>query len=85
MLLTNVAIVFKFMTFKFNSNFTESTNQALAKSTTRGTAMVVTRGSDPLVPSLYEFNKLFKSQHQWCFILHCGNQIPNGTIEELKK
>ena len=42
MLLTNVAIVFKFMTAKFKSNCTESTNQALAKSATRGTATVVT-------------------------------------------
>ena len=42
MLLTNFAIVFKFMAAKCGSNSTESTNQALAKSATRGTAMVVT-------------------------------------------
>ena len=40
--ITNVAIVFKFMTAKYKSNSTESTDQALAKSATRGTAMVVT-------------------------------------------
>ena len=39
---TNLAIVFKFMVAKFKSTSTESTNQALAKSATRGTAMVVT-------------------------------------------
>ena len=43
MFMTNFAIVFKFMTAKCKStNETESTNQALAKSATRGTAMVVT-------------------------------------------
>ena len=42
MLLTNFAIVFKFMTAKCKKNSTESTNQALAKSATRGTAMVIT-------------------------------------------
>ena len=43
MLITNFAIVFKFMRAKCNqNNSTESTNQALAKSATRGTAMVVT-------------------------------------------
>ena len=36
MLLTNFAIVFKFMGAKCKSNSTESTNQALAKSATRG-------------------------------------------------
>ena len=42
MLITNFAIVFKFMRAKCNrNNSTESTNQALAKSATRGTAMVV--------------------------------------------
>ena len=42
MLLTNVVIVFKFMTAKCKSNSTESTNQALAKAATRGTAMAMT-------------------------------------------
>ena len=42
MFMTNFAIVFKFMSAKCKSNSTESTNQALAKSATRGTAMVVT-------------------------------------------
>ena len=43
MFITNFAIVFKFIRAKCNqSNATESTNQALAKSATRGTAMVVT-------------------------------------------
>ena len=42
MLITNLAIVFKFMRAKCKSNSTESTNQALVKSATRGTAMVVT-------------------------------------------
>ena len=42
MFTTNFAIVFKFMASKCKSNSTESTNQALAKSATRGTAMVVT-------------------------------------------
>ena len=42
MFMTNFVIVFKFMTAKCKSNSTESTNQALAKSATRGTAMVVT-------------------------------------------
>ena len=43
MFMTNFAIEFKFMTAKCKStNETESTNQALAKSATRGTAMVVT-------------------------------------------
>ena len=41
MSLTNFAIVFKFMTAKCQNNLTESTNQALVKSATRGTAMVV--------------------------------------------
>ena len=42
MLTTNIAIVFKFMTFKCKStNETESTDQALTKSATRGTAMKV--------------------------------------------
>ena len=40
--MTNLAIVFTFMTAKCKStNETESTDQALAKSATRGTAMVV--------------------------------------------
>ena len=43
MFLSNFAIVFKFMRAKFKNNqSTESTNQALVKSATRGTAMVVT-------------------------------------------
>ena len=42
MFIINFAIVFKFMTAKCKSNSTESTNQALSKSGTRGTAMVVT-------------------------------------------
>ena len=42
MLMTNFAIVLQFMTAKCKSTSTESTNQALAKSATRGTAMVVT-------------------------------------------
>ena len=42
MFVTNFAIVFKFMTTKCKNNSTESTNQALVKSATRGTAMVVT-------------------------------------------
>ena len=43
--ITNSAIAFKFMSSKCRrsqNNFTESTNQALTKSATRGTAMVVT-------------------------------------------
>ena len=42
MFITNFAIVLKFMIAKCKRNSTESTNQALAKSATRGTAMVVT-------------------------------------------
>ena len=43
MLITNSAIVFKFMRAKCNENNSpESTNQALLRSATRGTAMVVT-------------------------------------------
>ena len=42
MFVTNFAIVFKFMRAKCKSNSTESTNQALVKTATRGTAMVVT-------------------------------------------
>ena len=43
MFITNFAIVLKFMKAKFKSNqSTESTSQALVKSATRGTAMVVT-------------------------------------------
>ena len=43
MIITNFAIAFKFMRAKCNQgNSTESTNQALVKSATRGTAMVVT-------------------------------------------
>ena len=42
MFITNFAIVFKFLRAKCNNNSTESTNQALAKSATRGTVMVVT-------------------------------------------
>ena len=45
MFITNFAIAFKFMRSKCKSNqnnSTESTNQALGKSATRGTAMVVT-------------------------------------------
>ena len=45
MLITNIAIVFKFLKAKYTinqANATESTNQALVKSATRGTAMVDT-------------------------------------------
>ena len=43
MLTTNLAIVFKFMRAKCNqNNSSESTEQALSKSATRGTSMVVT-------------------------------------------
>ena len=42
MFITNFAIVFKFMSAKCKNNSTESTNQALVKAATRGTAMVVT-------------------------------------------
>ena len=42
MFITNFAIAFKFMKAKYKSNSTESTNQALVKSATRGTAMVIT-------------------------------------------
>ena len=42
MFITNFAIVFNFMRTKRKSNSTESTNQAISKSATRGTAMVVT-------------------------------------------
>ena len=43
MFITNFAIVFRFMRAKCNgSNSSQSTNQSLAKSATRGTAMVVT-------------------------------------------
>ena len=45
MFITNFAIAFKLMTAKCKSkpnNSTESTNQSLVKSATRGTAMVVT-------------------------------------------
>ena len=42
MFITNFVIVVKFMTAKCKTDSTESTNQALAKSATRGTAMVVT-------------------------------------------
>ena len=45
MFITNFAIAFKFIGAKYRSNqsnSTESTNQALVKSATRGTAMVVT-------------------------------------------
>ena len=43
MLITNLAIVFKFMRAKCNqNNSSESTEQALAKSATRGTSMVIT-------------------------------------------
>ena len=42
MFITNFAIVLKFIRAKCKGNSTESTNQALAKSATRGTAMVVT-------------------------------------------
>ena len=42
MFITNFGIVVKFMKAKCKSNSTESTNQALVKVATRGTAMVVT-------------------------------------------
>ena len=42
MFVTNFAISFKFMRAKCQHNSTESTNQALSKSATRGIAMVVT-------------------------------------------
>ena len=45
MFITNFVIVLKFMTVKCKSgqnHSTESTNQALAKSATRGTAIVIT-------------------------------------------
>ena len=42
MSITNLAIVLKFMRAKYKRHSTESTNQALAKSATRGTSMVVT-------------------------------------------
>ena len=41
MFITNFAIVFKFMSAKCKSNSTESTNQALSKSATRATAVVI--------------------------------------------
>ena len=40
--ITNFAIVFKFMRAKCKQNSTECTNQALVKSATRGTTMVIT-------------------------------------------
>ena len=42
MFITNFAIVLRFIKAKCKSNSTESTNQALVKAATRGTAMVVT-------------------------------------------
>ena len=42
MFVTNFAIVFKFVKAKCQKNLAESTNQALVKVATRGTAMVVT-------------------------------------------
>ena len=42
MFMSNFAIVFKFMKATCRSNSTESTNQALVKAATRGTAMVIT-------------------------------------------
>ena len=45
MLISNISIVFKFIKGKYTinqTNATESTNQALVKTATRGTAMVVT-------------------------------------------
>ena len=42
MFLSNVAIILKLMRAKCERNSTESTSQALAKSATRGTAMVIT-------------------------------------------
>ena len=42
MFITNFAIVLKFMRAKCQNNSVESTNKALAKAATRGTAMVVT-------------------------------------------
>ena len=42
MFMSNFAIVFKFMKATCRSNSTESTNQALAKSATRGTAVSIT-------------------------------------------
>ena len=56
MFMTNFAIVFKFMTAKCKSiNETESTEQALAKSATRGTAMVVTVSVTFLLLKTLEF------------------------------
>ena len=42
MFMSNFAIVFKFMKATCRSNSTESTNHALVKAATRGTAMVIT-------------------------------------------
>ena len=44
MLLANLAIIYKFLVAKFRNRYdnTKSTNQALSKSTTRGTTMLLT-------------------------------------------
>ena len=65
MSITNFAIVFKFMTAKCKRNSTESTNQALAKVATRGTAMVVTVSVTFLIlttPTAFNMTQSAKTQ-----------------------
>ena len=68
MFTTNFAIVFKLVRAKCQSNSTESTNQALAKAATRGTAMVVTVSVTFLV--LTALNAVEKALLQ---VIHLGD------------
>ena len=73
-LIFNLAIALKFMAAKCESNSsssTESTNQALAKSATRGTAMVVTVSVTFLL--LTAPSAVAAALYRWYFI---GNNVP---------
>ena len=76
MFITNFAIVFKFMKAKCKQNSTESTSQALSKSATRGTAMVVTVSVTFLIltaPTAVDM------------VLWLGNRLSNNLVYDLVK
>ena len=93
----NLAIVFRFMRAKCkNTNLAESTDQALAKSATRGTAMVVIVSVAFLLLTaptaiaaasyrLYKYNLtqylILKPQYQWYFICVVGSRFRGEILK----
>ena len=76
MFITNFSIVFKFMRAKCKQNSTESTNQALSKSATRGTAMVITVSVTFIIltaPTAVDM------------VLWLGNRLSNSLVYDLVK